>query len=80
MSEGLKYALSKNIVLVSSVTPEFSPPNTPAMHMGLFSPSQIIKSSSLSFLSIPSRVINFSFLLPYLTIIFSLETFSKSKA
>ena len=76
MSDGLKYALSRNIVSVSSVTPEFSPPNTPAIHIGLFSPSHIIRSSPCSFLSTPSNVINFSFLLAYLTITFSFDTFS----
>ena len=54
---GLKYALSKNMLVVVSVTPLSIPPKTPAMHMG-FSASHIIKSSLSSSLSKPSRVVN----------------------
>ena len=56
MRVGLKYALSRNMSVVCSVTPEFRPPNTPAMHIG-FTASQIIRSASLSLRSTPSSVV-----------------------
>ena len=54
---GLKYALSRNMDVVLSVTPEFIPPNTPAIHIG-FSASHIIRSASESLRSMPSSVTN----------------------
>ena len=54
-----------------SCIPEFSPPKIPAKHNG-FSLSQIIKSSSLSSRSIPSRVLNLVPLESVLTKIFPL--------
>ena len=53
---GLNRALSINILLVFSVTPDSSPPKTPAKHIS-FSLLQIIMSSLSSFLSCPSRVV-----------------------
>ncbi len=44
--------------VVSPVTPESRPPNTPAIHIG-FSASQIIRSLSSRVCSTPSRVVNF---------------------
>ena len=46
-----------NTSVVVSVTPESSPPNTPAIHIG-FSVSQIIRSLSESLRSTPSKVTN----------------------
>ena len=54
----LKYAHSKNTHFVDSVTPEFKPPNTPAIQEPPLA-SQIIKSFALSERSTPSRVVNF---------------------
>ena len=62
---GLKYALSKKMLSVTSVTPLSIPPNTPAIHIG-FSISQIIRSSSCSSRSRPSNVVN---LVPFLTVL-----------
>ena len=42
--------------LVVSFTPDFTPPKTPAIHIGS-SALQIIKSSAESVLSIPSKVL-----------------------
>ena len=54
---GLKYALSRNTFTVFSVTPLFTPPNTPAIHIGSFV-LQIIRSEEESVLSTSSRVTN----------------------
>ena len=54
----LKCADSKNILAVSSVTPDSKPPNTPAIHSPLPFPSQIIKSSALSFRVDSSKALN----------------------
>ena len=56
---GSKYALSRNTSTVLSETPESSPPNTPAMHIG---PSALAMTMSRSFRqrSTPSRVRIFS--------------------
>ena len=75
---GLKYALSINTSLVSAVTPESRPPNTPAIHIG-FSASQIMRSRSLSERSTPSRVVNFVPLGHVRTTIFSPVTLARSK-
>ncbi len=72
-------ALSKMILVVSDVISVLSPPITPAIPMA-FSGSAIISISSVRFLSWPSRVINFSSFLAFLTIIVLLATLSISKA
>ena len=57
---GSKKALSKKIILVFSVIPEYKPPNIPARHIGFFE-SQISRSSDVIVLSILSKVSNFNF-------------------
>ena len=79
MLTGLKYALSKKILVVFSVTPESAPPKTPAIHIG-FSALQIIKSSSCNSRSIPSKVVNFVPFSKVFTIILLPTTFEASKA
>ena len=53
---GLKYALSRSMFVVPSLTSVSAPPMTPASATG-FSPSQIRRSSAESFLSTPSKVV-----------------------
>ena len=64
-----KYADSINIFLVDSLTPESNPPNTPAKHIGE-SILHIIKSSGSKVRLIPSKVVNDSDFLAFLTITF----------
>src|SRR5690606_3437194 len=52
-----KWADSRKISLVVAVTPEFAPPNTPAIHMGSLSELHIIKSSPVRVRSTSSRVL-----------------------
>ena len=61
-----KFADSKTTVVVSSMIPLYSPPITPATATG-FSASAITSISSVSSLSIPSRVIIFSPFTAFLT-------------
>ena len=56
---GLKQADSKKISVVSLVTPDFKPPNTPAIHIDSFS-LHIIKSLEVNVRSTSSSVTNFS--------------------
>ncbi|MPN00549.1 hypothetical protein SDC9_147745 [bioreactor metagenome] len=56
---GLKKALSINTFVVEAVTPDSSPPKTPAIHIG-FVALQIIRSSALRTRSAWSSVTNFS--------------------
>ena len=76
---GLKYADSRKTLVVCSVTPDFKPPKTPAIHMGSFE-LQIIKSSEDKALSFSSRVIKVEPSFAFLTIILFPSIFAASKA
>ena len=66
--------------MVLSETLESNPPNTPAIHNGVDSPSQIMMSSLCNFLVTPSKVINSVSAGKFLTITLLLEIFDASKA
>src|SRR5690606_40262548 len=74
-----KSADSRKMLVVVSLTPEYDPPKTPAIHIG-FSASAITKSSADSFLSTASKLTKGSFSFAYRTTTWLPAIFAASNA